>query len=105
MTAHARDAAPAVGTRHSVLTWLMYAFAIVGPVGVVVAFLPQLQEIGEVSHWPWEEYGFFGWWLVPLSLAIATVVAAARPGLSRSRAVWVLGIVTLATFGALFFNP
>ncbi|WP_152189599.1 hypothetical protein [Georgenia satyanarayanai] len=88
-----------------VLTWLMLVFAVPVPVGVVLAFLPQLREIGEVSHWPWDSYGFFGWWLVPLSLAVAALLGAARPGGARSRAVRVLGAVAVLTMLALFVNP
>ncbi len=87
------------------LTWLMVLFAVPVPVGVVLAFLPQLREIGEVSHWPWGEYGFFGWWLVPFSLAVAAVLGAARPTGARSRAVRVLGVLAVLTTAALFLNP
>jgi hypothetical protein len=94
---------PAAGA--TVLTWLMLVFAVPVPIAVVLAFLPQLREIGEVSHWPWGEYGFFGWWLVPLSLAVATALGAARSTGARSRAVRVLGVLTVLTTAALFFNP
>lgn len=105
MAAPASAAAPATTPRYRTLTWLMYAFAIPVPVAIVLAFLPQLQRIGEVSHWPWEEYGVLGWWLIPLSLATATILAAARPGHSRRRTVRILGGIALLTTAALFFNP
>lgn len=87
------------------LTWLMAAFAVPVPIGIVLALLPQLMEVGEVSHWPWEEYGFFGWWLIPLSLAAAAACGAARPDRGRSRAVWLLSALAVLTTAALFFNP
>lgn len=83
----------------------MYFFAIPVPLGTIVAFLPQLQSVGEVSHWPWDSYGVLGWWLIPLSLTVAAVLAAARPGQARGRAVWVLGGIAVLTTAALFFNP
>lgn len=83
----------------------MYFFAIPVPLGIVVAFLPQLQRVGEVSHWPWDDYGVLGWWLIPLSLVLATGLAAARPGQARGRAVWVLGAIAVLTTAALFVNP
>lgn len=92
-------------TGRNALTWLMLVFAVPVPIGVVVAFLPQLREIGEVSHWPWGEYGFFGWWLVPLSLAVAAALGAARPSGVRSRGVQVLGALAVLTTAALFLNP
>ncbi|MEE6281239.1 hypothetical protein [Georgenia sp. MJ170] len=91
--------------RPRILTWLMVVFAVPVPVVIVLALLPQLQRIGEVSHWPWEEYGVLGWWLIPVSLALATGFGAARPGRARSREVWGLGAVAVLTTAALFFNP
>lgn len=81
----------------------MLVFAIVVPIGVVLAFLPQLQHVGEVSHWPWEDYGILGWWLIPLSLAVAAGCAAARPGPRRT--VRVLAVLAVVTTLALFVNP
>lgn len=83
----------------------MMFFGIPVPLGIVVAFVPQLRRIGEVSHWPWGDYGFFGWWLVPLSFAVAAVCAGARPGESRGRGVRVLAILAIVTTAALFVNP
>ncbi|HLV05446.1 hypothetical protein [uncultured Georgenia sp.] len=87
------------------LTWLMVVFAVPVPLGIVLALLPQLTEIGEVSHWPWEEYGVLGWWLVPLSLAVAAVCGAARPDRGRSKVVWLLSALAVLTTAALFYNP
>lgn len=83
----------------------MVVFAVPVPIGIVLALLPQLQRIGEVSHWPWEEYGVLGWWLIPLSLALAAGFAGARPGRARARETWVLGALAVLTTAALFFNP
>lgn len=97
---------PAVPTAsNSALTWLMLVFAVPVPIGVVLAFLPQLRDIGEVSHWPWDAYGFLGWWLVPVSLAVAAALGAARPTGARSRAVRVLAVLAVLTTAALFLNP
>lgn len=87
------------------LTWLMVTFAVPVPLVVVLAFVPQLQEVGEVSHWPWERYGFLGWWLVPLSLAVAAALGAARPDGAESRAVRLLSALAVLTTLALFVNP
>jgi len=100
----ARAAAGGAANR-SALSWLMIVFAVPVPVGIVVALLPQLRAVGEVSHWPWEEYGFFGWWAIPLSLAIAAVCGAVRPNGARSRPVRVLSVLAVLTTAALFFNP
>ena len=93
------------GAARPVLTWLMIAFALPVPLGIVLAFVPQLQEVGEVSHWPWEQYGFFGWWLVPVSFLIAAGFGATRPDGARSRAVWLLCALAVLTTAALFLNP
>lgn len=93
------------GRRWSVLTWLMLVLAVPVPLAVVVAFLPQLQAVGEVSHWPWDDYGVLGWWLVPLSLALAAGCGAARPGERGSRAVRVIAVIAAVTAAALFLDP
>lgn len=96
---------PAARTRHTVLTRLMFAFAVPVPIVIVLALLPQLMAIGEVSHWPWEEYGFFGWWLIPLSFAVAAALGTARRGEGRTRMVWLVSALAVLTTVALFFNP
>jgi len=105
---NSRPAAPATAASRqwSLLTWLMMVFAVPVPLAVVVALLPQLQAVGEVSHWPWEPYGVLGWWLVPLSLALSAGFGAVRPGERRtSRAVRVLGVLAVVTTAGLFVNP
>lgn len=83
----------------------MMVFAVPVPLAVVVALVPQLQAVGEVLHWPWEQYGIFGWWLVPVSLALSAAFGAARPGDRSSRAVKVIGVLAVVATVALFFNP
>ncbi|QDB79213.1 hypothetical protein FHE66_04180 [Georgenia sp. 311] len=100
-----RAPAATLGRRWSVLTWLMMVFAVPVPLAVVVAFVPQLQRVGEVSHWPWDEYGVLGWWLVPASLALAAVCGAAREGEWRSTTVRVLAVLAVLTTLALFVDP
>src|SRR5690625_6176269 len=60
----ARAAAGGAANR-SALSWLMIVFAVPVPVGVVVALLPPLRAVGEVSHWPGGGHGFFGGWPSP----------------------------------------
>ena len=88
------------------LRWLAVAFALPVPLAVIAVFGRQVARTGNVSHWPWEEYGFFGWWLVPLSLWVA-----AGCGLLRDRpgpvavTTKVLAAVAAATSVALLYNP
>src|SRR5690606_42061715 len=87
------------------LTWLMVVFAVPVPLGIVLALLPQLTEIGEVSHWPWEEYGVLGWWVVPLSLTVAAVCGAARSDRGRSEVVCRLSALAVLTTAARICKP
>lgn len=92
------------GGRNRLLTWLTVLLAVPAPVVIVVALMPRLERTGEVSHWPWEEHGFFGWWLIPAAFALAGVASAARrPG--RRRTTILLLAVAAATALALFYNP
>ena len=88
------------------LTGLVVLFAVVGPVAVIAGLTPQVVRTGSVSHWPWEEHGVLGWWLVPLSLGLAAVCARARarPG-PQDATTRVLLLVAAAATLALLYNP
>jgi len=92
--------------RRVALAWLTALFAIPVPLVAVAVFSRQVARTGNVSHWPWEEYGFFGWWLVPLSLWIAAACAMVRglPGPVDVPAK-VLLVLAAVTSLALLYNP
>ncbi|WP_380165356.1 hypothetical protein [Jannaschia sp. R86511] len=93
------------GRRRLLVAWVVL-LAVVVPVGSVLALLPQVVETGEVSHWPWEEHGFWGWWLVPLGLWLSVVPAALRHRPARPGRLGVLLLVLAAgTTLALLYNP
>lgn len=93
------------------LTWLMVLLAVVVPTVSVAALTPQVVTTGNVSHWPWEQHGFWGWWLVPAGLWLSLVPATARArltqGSSARRYLWVVFLLALAagTTLALLYNP
>lgn len=74
------------------------------PVAIVAALGGQLARTGDVSHWPWEEYGFLGWWLVPVSFWVAAGCSFARER-RVDRLTGVLLAVAAATFLSLLYNP
>jgi len=94
-----------VEARRRLLTWLTIVLAIPAPLGIVAALFPQLRASGDVSHWPWEEHGFFGWWLIPLCFAIAAACSAARTPGRRSTVTRALLALAVASALALFYNP
>lgn len=88
------------------LTGLTVVLAVLAPIGVVASFAGQVARTGNVSHWPWDDYGFFGWWLVPLSLWAAAACSAARSRRGGGRAVtWGLVAVAAATSLSLLYDP
>ncbi|HEY8598954.1 MAG TPA: hypothetical protein VIL85_11020 [Thermomicrobiales bacterium] len=89
-----------------VLDGFTVLFAIVAPVAIILGFRDQLAQTGNVSHWPWEEYGIFGWWEVPLSLWLAAACSALphRQG-QCGGATRPLLLVAAATTLALLYNP
>ncbi|WP_336922335.1 hypothetical protein [Aquipuribacter sp. SD81] len=102
----ARDRAPAGGSRRRSLTILALLLAVVGPLVSVVGLTPQVVRTGNVSHWPWEEHGVLGWWLVPAFLLAGAAVAAARHRPARvDRLTGVLGVLGALTTLALLYNP
>ncbi len=96
----------AASSRRCALTWLVVLLAVVVPLGSVAALAPQVIATGNVSHWPWEEHGVWGWWLVPAGLWLAVVPAAARG--RPLRLDWLTGLLLLLAAGttlALLYNP
>ena len=107
MTAKLTDGASGGRARRRVVLDVLTAlFAILAPAVIIAGFRDQVALTGNVSHWPWEEYGFFGWWEVPLSLWIAAACSAAR---SRPGPIGVVTKILLAvaaaTTLALLYNP
>jgi len=92
--------------RRVVLGWLTALFAVGVPFVIVVVFGRQVARTGNVSHWPWEEYGFFGWWLVPLSFWIAAgcAIVRRRPGPVDVSAKVLLTLAAITSL-ALLYNP
>jgi hypothetical protein len=92
--------------RQVVLAWLAALFAIPVPLATVAVFGRQVARTGNVSHWPWEEYGVFGWWLVPLSLWVAAACAMVRGrrSLADVPTKVVMGLATITSL-ALLYNP
>ena len=92
--------------RRAALTWFTIVFAAAVPAVVVAVLGRQVARTGNVSHWPWEEYGFFGWWLLPLSLWIAAgcAVLRGRPGRVGATATVLLALATVTSV-ALLYNP
>ena len=92
--------------RRVALTWLTVLFAVVVPLVVVAVFGRQVTGTGNVSHWPWEQYGLFGWWLVPASLwlAAACAIVRGRPGPVGVPANVLLALAAVTSL-ALFYNP
>jgi len=94
------------GRTDRVLIALTGLFAVVVPLGVVAGFRGQLERTGSVSHWPWEEHGVLGWWLVPLSLWVAAVCSGARSGpAARGVLTRVLVVLAAVTSLSLLYNP
>lgn len=88
------------------LTWLVVLLALVVPVVSIAALTPQVMTTGNVSHWPWEEHGVLGWWLVPVAIWLSVVPAAARNRPARlDRLAIVLLVVAVTTTLALLYNP
>lgn len=101
----AATGAAAPGLRRG-LTWLVVLLAVVVPLGSVAALIPKVMASGNVSHWPWEEHGVWGWWLVPAGLWLSVVPAAARNRPARLDRLAVLLLVFAAgTTLALLYNP
>jgi hypothetical protein len=97
---------PSPGRRQTVLTWATLLLAVPTPFAIVASFAHQVATIGEVSHWPWEEYGFFGWWLVPLAYWVAGACSLARHGFrSVTTGSKVILFMAAATTLALLYNP
>ena len=92
--------------RQAVLDGLTVLFAVVAPVAIVLGFRGQLAQTGNVSHWPWDAHGIFGWWEVPLVLWLAAACSAARhrPG-PLGVVTWLLLAVAALTTVALLYNP
>lgn len=92
--------------RQAILDGLTVLFAVVAPIAIILGFRGQLAQTGNVSHWPWEEYGFFGWWEVPLALWVAAACSAARHRHGPLRGVTrlLLALAALTTL-ALLYNP
>jgi|GEM_PF-5237919 len=101
--------ATAVPRRRAAFTWLAVVFGVAVPLVVVVVLGRQVARTGNVSHWPWEEYGFFGWWLVPLSMWIAAACALFRGRNGRAGRTDIptksLLVVSAAMSLALLYNP
>ncbi len=96
----------AASGRRRALTWLVVLLAVVVPLGSVAALTPLVIATGNVSHWPWEEHGVWGWWLVPAGLWLAVVPAAigSRP-LRLDRLTGLLLVLAAGTTLALLYNP
>lgn len=96
----------AASTRRRALSWLVVLLAVVVPIGSFAALIPQVVATGNVSHWPWEEHGVWGWWLVPAGLWLAVVPAAARDrSLRIDRLTGLLLLLAAGTTLALLYNP
>ncbi|MGJ7441170.1 hypothetical protein [Aquipuribacter sp. MA13-6] len=96
----------AVADRRRHLTALVVLLAVVVPLASVVALTPQVMATGEVSHWPWEEHGFWGWWLVPAGLWLSVIPAVRRHRPARlDRLTVVLLVLAAGTTLALLYNP
>ena len=109
MTTEPSDGAHGDGAtrrRRTALGWLTALFALVLPLGVLVVFGRQVARTGNVSHWPWEEYGVFGWWLVPLSFWVAAAcgVLRDRPGAAGRTTAVLVALAALSSL-ALLYNP
>ncbi len=92
--------------RQAIFDGLTVLFAIVAPVAIILGFRGQLAQTGNVSHWPWEEYGILGWWEVPLALWLAAACSALRhrPGPPGGMTRILLFIAAVRTL-ALLYNP
>ncbi len=98
------DAVTTAGRRR--LTWLVVLLAVVVPLVSIAALTPQVVATGNVSHWPWEEHGFWGWWLVPAGLWLSVLPAARRnPPRRLDRLTVVLLVLATGTTLALLYNP
>jgi len=66
----------------------------------------QVARTGNVSHWPWEVYGFVGRWLVPLPwwIAAACTIIRSRPGPADLPATILLTLAAITSL-ALLYNP
>ena len=92
--------------RGAALTGLVVLFAVLTPLLVVALLSGRLQRTGDVSHWPWEEHGVLGWWLIPVSFWCAVACNAARgprPGLNRSTMLLVTVAAVMSL--SLLYNP
>lgn len=97
---------PAAPVPRRGLTVCALLLGVLGPVVVVLGLTPQVVRTGSVSHWPWEEHGVLGWWLVPLVLLLAAWPAAARHRPARlDRLTWTFLALGALTTAALLWNP
>ncbi|MDH6181445.1 membrane protein YdbS with pleckstrin-like domain [Microbacteriaceae bacterium SG_E_30_P1] len=92
--------------RRRITTIIVVLCAVVIPIVSIAALTPAVVSRGEVSHWPWDQYGFWGWWLVPAGLWLSVIPAVLRYRPARwNRLATVLLIAAVVTTLALFYNP